>query len=147
MLEKYGRPSQFDRRTLVWFNNGNWKRTIVYRNGCPNSRPGGNENLEQTVGYLVPRIRAASFKRFSPRLAASESAGEVTFCSESEAANLLAINLADEIAVGRRTANEARDVFERTGRLTASGKSTRLNAGLVFEVDNTRAMTPTGGDR
>ena len=55
MLAKYGAPNQFDRRALVWFNNGSWKRTIVYRRPLHHStKAPGMDFLQQTVGYIVP---------------------------------------------------------------------------------------------
>lgn len=148
MLEKYGNPSQFDRHALVWFNNGNWKRTIVYRRPLHRSaRAPGKDFLQQTVGYIVPPEKIPLLKRFDPRLAANPTAGELTFASDSEAVNLLALNLADEIVVGKKSVAQARRFFDRTARLSASGKSSPYLEGLRFDVDNNRYMTPTGADR
>ena len=120
MLEKYGKPSQFDGRALVWFNNGNWKRTTVYRSGLQlsNNAP-AKDCLQQTIGYVVPTDRIAALKRFNRRLEVSSTAGELTFTSDSEATNLLAMNLADEIVVGKRSVAQARAFFVRTSRLAA----------------------------
>ncbi len=148
MIEKYGRPGQFDRRQLVWFHNGAWKRTIVYRQGPHHRAKTPDEDfLEQTVGYIVPDDKIADLKEFSPRLEASTSAGELTFASDSEATNRLALNLANEIVAGKRTVADARSVFARISRLAASGKSFPYLEGLRFDVDNDRFMTPTGGDQ
>ena len=148
MLEKYGKPSQFDRHTMAWFNNGNWKRTIIYRNGLHHSASApGNNFLQQTIGYIVPNDKLAALKRFSRRLEVSPAAGELTFASDSEATNLLALNLADEIVVGKKSVAEARIFFAKTSRLAASGKSFSYREGLHFDVDNARSMAPTGADR
>src|ERR1700719_4006494 len=54
MLEKYGRPDQFDANSLCWFNNGPWKRTIVHRKALRHYANGPDKDyIEQTVGYLV----------------------------------------------------------------------------------------------
>src|SRR4051812_31267629 len=68
MLDKYGRPSQFDRETLAWFARGAWKRIVVYRRGCPSAGLGKKEHLEQAIGYLAPRSRVAELRNFSRRL-------------------------------------------------------------------------------
>lgn len=148
LLEKYGRPDQYDRDTLVWFNNGEWKRTIVHRR-VRHADPAvvRTDFVEQTIGYMVPTEKLADLKRFNPRLEASLTAGELTFASESEAKNRLALNLADEIVTGKRGVADARAVYLRTSRLAASGKSSSLLESLQFEADNTRVMIPTGADR
>ena len=151
MLEKYGPPDQYDRRSLVWFNKGTWKRTIVHREGCPGRRAGRSASrghLEQTIGYMVPTARVRELRRFDPRLEVAERPGELTYCSDNERKNSLAINVADEVVTGQRTASDARSFYDRASRLAASGKSSSLTEGLVFEVDNTSAGdTAVGADR
>lgn len=147
LIEKYGAPNQFDRDALVWFNNGEWKRTIIRRQAPRGPGAAPADFLEQTIGYLVPSDRIEELKRFSPKIVVSQTAGELTFASESEAKNRLALNLADEIVTGSRTAADARAFFKKTARLAASGKSSSYLEELRFEVDNVRYMTPTGADQ
>jgi hypothetical protein len=148
LLEKYGRPDQFDRDSLVWFHNGEWKRTIVHRKlAHRDPAVARTDILEQTIGYLVPSDKIEDLKRFNPKLEVSTVAGELTFSSESEAKNRLAMNLADEIVTGKRGVADARAYYLKTSRLSASGKSSTLLESLQFEADNTRVMTPTGADR
>lgn len=148
MLEKYGEPDQFDRDTLAWFNNGEWKRTVVHRAASRRDPSGRTKDfLEQTVGYLVPSEKIPDLNRFNPRLEVSMSAGEMSFSSESESKNRLALNLAEEIITGKRAVADARGFFDRTNRLAASGKSSSYLDKLQFDADNRRYMTPTGADR
>lgn len=148
LLEKYGTPDQFDRNALVWFNNGEWKRTVVRRTVARRDPAGKNRDyLEQTVGYLVPADKVADLKRFSPMIEVSTTAGELTFASESESKNRLALNLADEIVTGKRGVADARAFLLKTTRLAAAGRSSPYLDTLRFEVDNMRYMTPTGADR
>lgn len=147
LLEKYGPPAQFDRDTLVWFNNGEWKRTIVHRRRKAAGPIKPEDFVEQTIGYLVPGDKVAELKRFDAKLVVSHTAGELTFSSDSEAKNRLALNLGDEIVTGNRTAADARAFFAKTARLAASGKSSSYLEELRFEADNARFMTPTGADQ
>ncbi|HEX4046920.1 MAG TPA: hypothetical protein VH309_03755 [Elusimicrobiota bacterium] len=148
MLEKYGRPAQFDRRQLVWFNKGIWKRTIVYRRSPRFSAKAPDaEFLQQTVGYIVPADKIAALERFDPRIEVSPTAGELGFISDSEGTNLLGLNVADEVVTGRRSVSDARAFFARTSRLAASGKSSPFLRKLLFPVDNKRYIAPTGADR
>lgn len=148
LLEKYGRPDQFDRDTMVWFNNGEWKRTVVYRRRFHRDPAVTRTDiLEQSIGYLVPNDKVAELMRFNGKLTISQTAGEIGFASESEAKNRLALNLADEIVTGKRGVADARAEYLKTARLAASGKSSSLLEALQFEADNTRVMMPTGADR
>ena len=148
LLEKYGRPDQFDRETLVWFNNGEWKRTIVHRKVSRRDPSGKTRDfLEQTLGYLVPADKIADIERFSPMIEVSRTAGEITCSSESESKNRLALNMADEIVTGKRGVADARAEYLKTSRLAASGKYSEYLEALQFDADNTRVMIPTGADR
>lgn len=148
LLEKYGRPAQFDRNTLAWFNNGPWKRTILHREVARPAGPGKRANfLEQSIGYLVPSGKVEELSRFDRALLASPSAGEITYSSDSEATNRLALNLADEIITGKRGLADARAFFKKTARLAESGKSSTYGNELMFDADNSRYMAPTGADR
>lgn len=143
LLEKYGAPHQFDRDTMAWFNAGDWKKTVVRGSAAAKNR----NFLEQTVGYLVPSDKVAELERFDPRVDVSLTAGELSFASDSEATNRLAVNLAEEIVTGKRNVADARAFYQRTARLAASGKSSSYLDSIQFDVDNSRYMTPTGADR
>jgi len=148
LLEKYGEPDQFDRNTLVWFHNGDWKKTIVRRAVSRRDPTGRRKDfIEQTVGYLVPGDKIADLNRFNPMIEVSLSAGEMSFASESESNNRLALNLAEEILTGKRGVADARAFYAKTTRLAASGKSSSYLDQIQFEAENTRYMTPTGSDR
>lgn len=147
LIEKYGRPAQYDSHALAWFNNGIWKRTVIFRRSPYRGKARDKDFLQQSVGYIVPADKIAALKRFDPRLDVSQTAGEMTFTSDREATNLLALNLADEIVTGRRSVASARAFFMRTSILAASGKSSPYRKDLRFGVDNSRYMTPGGSDR
>ena len=147
LIDKYGRPAQYDSHALAWFNNGIWKRTVIFRRGPLTGKGRDREFLQQTVGYIVPSDKLAALKRFDKRLEVSQTAGEMTFTSDREATNLLALNLADEIVTGKRSVASARAFFMRTSLLAAAGKSSPYRRDLRFGVDNSRYMTPSGADR
>jgi hypothetical protein len=147
MIEKYGTPDQFDRKSLVWFNKGPWKRTIVSRVALRHHRNGRDKDyLQQTIGFIVPADKVADVKAFNSLINVSRTAGELSFCSESEAKNFLAVNLAHDIAADNKTVPEARALYAKTLRLSAAGKSSPDMHGLMFEVDNSQHMIPTGAD-
>ena len=147
MMEKYGRPDQFDDHALVWFKKGPWKRTIVYRKAMRHEPRGIDKDvLQQTIGYLVPVEKMNDIARFNRLIEVSQTAGELTVCSDSESKNYLTVNLAHQIATGKMSVEEARAAYAKTSRLEMAGKSSPDLKGFQFEVDNDRVMIPTGGD-
>ncbi|UOQ92690.1 hypothetical protein MUO14_20070 [Halobacillus shinanisalinarum] len=38
-IEQYGPPNEATESRLIWYNNGPWKRTIVYRDEIPHDFP------------------------------------------------------------------------------------------------------------
>ncbi len=127
LLAKYGPPDASSPSKLVWSNTGYWKRTVVHR------APGEREDvLEQTIDYKAPRESEPALARLDLALRSEALASELTAVSESEETNFLAINLADEVARGRRTPEEARAFYIRAVRLSNAGKQTPYMQGLLF---------------
>ncbi len=134
LIAKYGEPNSFDENSLVWFDNGEWRKTVVYRK-APQSLMGlhGRDILEQTIAYNVPDQKLPELKRFDERIKYDKASGEISARSENENLNYLALNLADEIATDKRTAQEARDFYKKTVSLSQSGKSSGYMDGLLFQ--------------
>ena len=102
--------------------------------------------LQQTVGYIVPADKINDLARFNNLIEVSQTAGELSVCSDSEKRNFLTMNLADKIVTGKLSVEEARVAFAKISRLAMAGKSSPDMQGLRFMVDNDRVMVPTGGD-
>jgi hypothetical protein len=134
LISKYGEPNTFDDDRLVWYDNGEWRRTVVYRK-APQGFMGlhSRDVLEQSVAYPVPDAKLADLKRFDDRLKYDSAAGELSSLSENESLNYLALNLADEIVADKRTPQEARDFLRKTIKLAQSGKSSAYTQGLLFQ--------------
>jgi hypothetical protein len=136
LIAKYGEPNTFDDGSLVWFDNGEWSKTVVYRKA-----PGGflglhsRDILRQTVPYAVPDAKIADLKAFDDRIKYDKASGEISALSEDENLNYLALNLADEIVADKRTPQEARDFYRKTLRLSESGKSSAYTQGLLFHPE------------
>lgn len=136
MISKYGQPAEWSDVRLVWRDNGPWKKTVVYR--VP---PGGGilgdgaGRLEQNVAYRVPEDKRAELLKFDNELGVDDKAGWITVLSNSEHENFLAVNLADEIVRGKRTAKEASDFKVQLRRLQDSGKSSPYLERLMFAAE------------
>ena len=143
MIEKYGRPNRYSEDSLVWVHNGPWEKTVVYREAWPHSAVKRDKDyLKQVIGYHVPEDKVDSLRRFDRRLEVDKETNEVSFQSESERTNFLALNLADEIATDKRSVEDARDFFRKTESFASSGKSSQYCDGLLFSPANERVITP-----
>ena len=133
LIGEYGEPGSFTKGSLIWRDKGPWQKIAVYRRSL--SRFFGQRSkgfLEQTVAYHVPVDKIEDLKRFDGRLQVNESQGLLSSRSESEAANFLALNMADEIVEGKRSVESARNFFAKTERLAAAGKTSAYTQGLLF---------------
>lgn len=131
MMERYGPPAALAAGTATWHERGPWKRIAVHRD----SR---DRYLEQTVDYRVPYMAVIPLFEFGHAVRADVANKELSVSSDSEPLNRLALNLADEIATGKRTAGDAASVYAATARLAAAGKSSPYTEGLLFPPKRTR---------
>jgi hypothetical protein len=137
MLEKYGQPNTVSAGALVWFGHGAWKRTTVYKDGWLDQASVLHpEVLEQVITYRVPPDKIASLASFDSRLGVDSTRHELSFRSDSEKMNTLAINLADEIATGWKTVEQARAYAVKATQLSDAGKDSSYTKGFMFEVQN-----------
>lgn len=142
LIVKYGEPDDFSEKSLVWLNNAPWKKTVLFKTAPRRAGASENDLLEQTISYQVPRKKVRELKRFNPHVSTDQVRGELSCVSDSESMNFLALNLADEIVAGRRTADEARDFYRRTVQIGPSGKSSAYTTRFLFEVRNEKAVAP-----
>jgi len=55
LINKYGLPNEASSSRIIWYNNGPWKRTIVYRDTVLHNFPTPHQDcLAQTIDYKVP---------------------------------------------------------------------------------------------
>jgi hypothetical protein len=143
MTEKYGIPNRLDAFEAVWYDNGPWRRTVVHRDSW--SRFLGardNDFLEQTIEYRVDDKKIRDIQRFHEKIQVDQSAGELSSRAETESLNFLALNLAKDIADGKRSVKSARDFYAKTDELARSGKSSPYLEGFGFTVDGVKVPEP-----
>ena len=143
LIAKYGEPANFDDDNLIWYKNGPWQKTVVYRK-APQGVMGfhAKDILEQTIAYRVPDDKIAELKRFDGRIRFDKANGQLSSVSESENLNYLALNLVDEIVTDKRNADEARDFYRKTTKLTESGKTSAYLDGFLFPLTADSTANP-----
>ncbi|WP_176448579.1 hypothetical protein [Lentibacillus sp. CBA3610] len=109
-IEQYGSPNEATQSRLIWYNNGPWKRTIVYRDEIPHDFPEPHTDcIENYINYSVPSEMFSELAKFDGSVIVERTKGEVSSRCDMEAANIAALNLMNDIVTGKLSAEEARD--------------------------------------
>jgi len=113
-IEKYGPPAEATPTRLIWFNNGPWKRTIVNKEEVDHAFPMPHKDvMEQYVDYKVPPDKADELARYDGSVYFDRTKGEMSARCDMEAANFVALNLAHDVATGKRSVEEAREFYPK----------------------------------
>ena len=127
LIEKYGAPEIAGEDALSWVGNAPWDNTTVRRSADL------GESIQQSVHYPVTLAELSRVRGLGARIEYDSSSGELSSTSDSEGLNFLALNLADEVASGKRSPGEARSFYRRTRELAQAGKSSPYTSGFLFQ--------------
>ena len=123
MMEKYGAPNEVTGTMLVWHNNGPWKKTIIHKEPVQHNFPMPHVDLlEQFVDYSVPTDKYDQMAMYDGSVVIARTVGEMSARCDKEEANFLALNLANDIATGKKTVEEARMYYARSIKEMMQGK-------------------------
>jgi hypothetical protein len=112
VIEGYGEPNEATPSMLIWYDNGPWKRTIVYRIAWKHDFPLPHvDGLEQVINYAVPMEKACELAAFNGSISFNCTRGEISAFCHDEPSNLLAINLANDIIKDKIDFNKARRLY------------------------------------
>jgi hypothetical protein len=135
MVAKYGPPNEATPTRLFWFRNGPWKRTELSRDVVAHNWPTVHSDfLTQTIDYRVPPEMFHLIAMFDGSIVADRTRGEVSARCDSEAANVLGINMVHEIVTGKRTFEEAREISSQNTVAYNIGRDAPYAERLLFEV-------------
>jgi len=138
MVNKYGAPMHMNEHMAMWGKTGPWKRTVVYNYEVNHQFPGPHTDvMQQWVDYRVPTAMYDELAMYDGSVVAERTNGELSARCDLEAANFLAINLAHEIATGKRTAEDARRMYAEQIMAMKAGRPAPYTERLMF--------TPTMG--
>ncbi|MDD5234383.1 MAG: hypothetical protein PHG91_13400 [Syntrophales bacterium] len=114
MISKYGQPEGVTPNMLVWREEAPWKEIIVYREEIPHSFPVEHMDvLEQVIMYKVPVDKYDELAEFDGSVIVERTKGTMAARCDNEAANILALNLANDIVTGKRSVQDARDYYAK----------------------------------
>ena len=144
MMQKYGPPQEATASMLMWRNNGPWKWTRVSRETIPHNFPMPHPDLlEQAIDYQVPLGKYDDLARYDGSVIVERTKGQISARCDKEGANFLAINLAHDVATGRRTVEEARAYYAAAiQRFMNSNEMDPYMRGIQFQMPRQNARDP-----
>jgi predicted outer membrane protein len=142
-IEKYGLPDEATDVRLVWHNKAPWKRIMVVREEIPHYFPRLHvDYLYQTINYHVPPDRSDDLVDFDGSVLIDRTKGELTSRCDREEANILTLNLANDIVTGRKKVSQAKQAFVLAEAELLLGKMSPLLTALQFPVPSVPALDP-----
>jgi len=109
---KYGAPAAVTADMAVWGKAGPWKRTIVFRTEVPHKFPGPHTDvMQQWLDYKAPLSMYDDLAMYDGSVVLERTSGEMSARCDKEEANVLAVNLAHEVATGKRSVESARQKY------------------------------------
>jgi hypothetical protein len=142
LVRKYGVPTEHDGHRLSWYANGPWKRTTLLREEVRHNFPAPHEDiLEQTVNYRVPPEKVADLTAYNGSIVVDRTRGELSAHCDSEAANILALNIANDIVRGERSVEQALAYHAQVVRGVTIGEPESYPVKLRFATDPRSAQT------
>lgn len=141
MMGKYGQPDVMSDHMIAWFNKGPFVKTVIMRQEVPHNFPMAHvDYLTQTVKHRVPADKVDELFEYDGSVYVHRTRGEITAQCDVEAMNFLALNLAHDVAMGRRTVADARAFYARTAMAFKNGdRSSPYVMGLTFQQESNAA--------
>lgn len=146
MLQQYGPPNEATPTKLFWYRKGPWKRILVTSDVLTHDFPAPHSDyLTQWIDYEIPVEKFAELGRYDGSCLVDRTAGEAGARCDSEAANMITLNLMDEIVRGVRTVDEARKVYAENVAAYTMGRSAPYAERLLFPLARGGTEDPDSG--
>lgn len=136
-IAKYGAPQEATASMLVWHNNAPWKRTIIYKEEVAHDFPMGHfDVMQQFIDFRVKPEKYDDMAKYDGSVVLERTNGEMSARCDKEEANFLAINLAHDVAHGKRTPDAARKYYANAIKQFMAGKTVPYMQKLQFNVSS-----------
>jgi hypothetical protein len=134
-IAKYGQPDGVTSEKLMWMNKGPWKAIIVNRREIPHSFPMAHTDLlEGVIDYRVPPDKYDELAQYDGSVIAERTKGTLAARCDKEEMNFLALNLAHDVAAGKKTVAAARKEYADTAMAFMKGDKRPYTQKLHFDA-------------
>ncbi|UVW28798.1 hypothetical protein [Massilia sp. H6] len=134
-MEKYGPPHEATSTMLVWHNNGPWKRTIIYSKAVPHHFPMVHDDvMQQWIDFRVKPEKYDEMAQYDGSVVLERTNGEMSARCDKEGANFLAINLAHDVAHGKKSVADARRFYADAIKQMKAGKMPPYMEKFQFDI-------------
>jgi hypothetical protein len=138
MMEKYGEPTEQTPSLLIWKNTGPFTHTMVYKEEIQHDFPMPHKDvLEQVLNYDVPVDKYDDLAEFDGSVIVERTQGTMAARCDKEAANTLALKLANDIIKGTKSVQEAREFYGEAMMAMLKGDKKDYLTKLQFDVTKT----------
>jgi len=147
LVTLYGNPEEITPRALTWYDNGPWKRTILYKDGDLHRFPLPHQDvLWQTINYKVPANKITALMSYDGSILIDRTRGELTVHCDSEAENFLTFNIANTIVTGENTVEQALAYHGQVVEGLRIKEPEEYPQKLLFKYPKTNATTADPGE-
>jgi hypothetical protein len=133
LTSKYGAPDEATASCVSWHDKGGFKCIVVMKEEVDHQWPVAHTDfLMNAVSYKVPVDKVGALARFDGSVMTDVTGGVLAAKCDSEAHNMLALNLANDICTGAKTVDEAKAYFSRAVADEKAGKTDPYMQKLAF---------------
>jgi len=141
---KYGMPTEVTPDTILWKNPAPFKYICVEREMVDHRFPMPHPDfLRHAVAHRIPADKVSALIASDGSLMVDRTGGILSAKCDTEPHNLLSLNLAHDVLMGTKTADEARAEHARIAMGEKNGESHPYLERLQFQPDSeAAAMDP-----
>lgn len=130
---KYGQPDGVTEDELTWHKKGEFEKICITKNETKHSFPiEHTDMLQSTIRYDVPEDKMDDLGKFDGSITFDRTQGTMSARCDKEANNFLALNLAHDIIIGKKTTASARKTFADIIKFKTNGGNPLYMAKLTF---------------
>jgi hypothetical protein len=143
ILDHYGPPNEATPTKLFWYRTGPWARMELTANEVLHKFPMPHVDFfTQYVDYPVSAAKTSELLEFDGSVILDRTAGQIGARCDDEAFNVLTLNLAVEILEGRRTVEDARELYAETAAAYVMGRDAPYAERLLFDPQEQETADP-----
>jgi len=114
VVKTHGDPDEATESELVWHDAGPWKRIVAQKAFWQHDFPTPHtDSVESVIDYHVPVEKIGMLAEFDGSVMVERTTGELSARCHDEQANMLALNLVDDIVTGKKTVDDARRYYAK----------------------------------